>query len=242
MGYYGFPEYVPVSERKARAEKSLEKLRQKNPEISPIIIEGRTLARTWWGKAWNKNLESYADYANRIERGRSYVRHGAVLDLKIMPGKILALVQGSGRKPYQVEIKIKVLQQQIWQKTIAQVSGKIDSLQKLLAGKFPKELEEFFIKPKEGLFPHPKEIEFDCSCPDYASMCKHVAAVLYGVGARLDENPALFFVLREVNLAELISKAIVEKSEILLEKSTQKSSRVIGDDNLGDIFGIELKK
>lgn len=241
MGYYGFPEYVPVAEKKAKAQKSLEKLRKQNPDICPVIINGRNLANTWWGKAWNKNLESYSDYSNRLERGRSYARHGSVLDLKIMAGKILALVQGSGRKPYQVEISIQVLNEPIWKQITTQCLGKIDSLQELLEGKFPKALVELFTTPGKGLFPTPKEIKFNCSCPDYASMCKHVAAVLYGVGARLDENPALFFLLRDVSLDELISKAIIEKSEILLEKSTQMSSRVIGDEDLGAIFGIDLE-
>jgi hypothetical protein len=110
MSYYGFPEYVPVAERKRKAQQAVEKLKKKNPDISPVIIEGRKLVRTWWGKAWNDNMESYSDYGNRIGRGRSYVRNGAVLDLKIEKGTVIALVQGSSAKPYKIEIQIRQIE------------------------------------------------------------------------------------------------------------------------------------
>jgi len=241
MSYYGFSEYVPVAQKKARAQKSLEKLRKSNPDIAPIIINGRKLARTWWGIAWNGNLESYSDYSNRIGRGRSYARQGAVLDLKITPGKIAALVQGSESKPYQINITIEPLSKNIWEAITKACEGKIDSLQELIDGKFPKALGELFTVQGKGLFPSPKEIYLNCSCPDWANMCKHVAAVLYGVGARLDENPALFFVLRNVNIDELVSKAIAQKSETLLKKSSRRSGRVIDDGDISAMFGIEME-
>jgi uncharacterized Zn finger protein len=217
MAYnYGFPEYVPVAEKRRKAQQSVDKLKKKNPDISPIIIEGTKIAKTWWGKAWNNNLERYSDYANRIGRGRSYVRHGAILDLQITAGKISALVQGSQTKPYQITITIKPLAKVTWEKIIRACEGKLDSLPELMEGKFPKALADIFTAPNQGLFPSPKEITMECSCPDWAVMCKHVAAVLYGVGARLDNSPALFFVLRQVNIDDLISKAIAQKSESLL--------------------------
>ena len=241
MSYYdGFPEYVTVAEKRARAQRAVENLRKKNPDISPIVIEGRKLVRTWWGKAWNDNLERYSDYANRIERGRSYVRHGAVLDLKIAPGKITALVQGTDAKPYKIDIAIQLLDKTMWDTITKTCEGKIDSLQELLEGKFPKALTELFTEKGKGLFPAPKQISLNCSCPDWAVMCKHVAAVLYGVGARLDENPGLFFVLRDVNMDDLVAKAIADKSEILLRKSGQKSSRVIDNNDISAMFGIEM--
>ena len=156
------------------------------------MIEGTAIARTWWGKAWNKNLESYADYHNRIGRGRSYVRHGAVLDLQIGSGLVESLVQGSRSRPYSVTIRIKAMGKKNWEEIKTASQGKLDSLQELLAGKFPKGLGEIFTTQGKGLFPSPKEIDFDCSCPDWASMCKHVAATLYGIGARLDQDPELF--------------------------------------------------
>ncbi|MBW2612824.1 MAG: hypothetical protein JRE12_10775, partial [Deltaproteobacteria bacterium] len=114
MSDWRFARYVSVGEKRAKALKKLKQLRKKNPNIEPVVVEGRTLAKTWWGKAWNNNLERYADYANRIGRGRSYIRHRAVLDLQIEPGKVTALVQGSRAKPYSVSIKIRKLSKKTW--------------------------------------------------------------------------------------------------------------------------------
>ncbi|WP_411681488.1 SWIM zinc finger family protein [Clostridium thailandense] len=238
MGYYGFYEYVSVEEKREKAKKSLEKLKKKNPDISPIIIEGRTIASKWWGKAWNKNLESYADFSNRIGRGRSYVRNGAVLDLKIKEGEVLALVQGSGSKPYNVVISIDKLSKTKWEKVTEICNHKIDTMETLLAGKFPKEFDEMFSASKNGLFPSPKEIHFKCSCPDSARMCKHIAAVLYGVGARLDEDPILFFKLRDIDFQELLKKSMEEKMQSMLKNADKKSKRVIEDTDIFDLFGV----
>ncbi len=241
MSYdYGYQRYVPVAEKKAKAIKSFEKLKKKKPDITPIIIKSRKLARTWWGEAWNDNLESYSDYANRLPRGRSYVRYRAILDLKINPEKITALVHGSSSKPYQVDITIKPLSKNTWKSISNSCEGKIDSLQELIDGKFPETLKDIFTTQGKGLFPAPKEISLNCSCPDYATMCKHVTAVLYGVGSRLDEDPSLFFTLRNINIDELISQAITQKSETLLKKSNKKSSRVIDEDDISSMFGIDI--
>jgi len=238
---YGFPRYVSVAEKRARARRKLEQLRKKHPDIRPVVIEGNTLVRTWWGKAWNGNLSKYADYANRIGRGRSYVRHGAVLDLRIGPGKVEALVQGSRGSPYTTTIKIKPLSEPVWKQIKAACAGQLASLQELLAGRFPKGLAELFTAKGSGLFPAPREIEFHCSCPDYASMCKHVAAVLYGIGARLDEDPSLFFVLRRVKMDDLITQTVRDQSKRLLKQAKKKTSRVIDDADLGEVFGIEIE-
>ena len=238
---YGFPRYVSVAEKKAKAERKLKALRKKNPEIKPVTIEGRALAKNWWGKSWNKNLECYADYANRIGRGRSYVRHGAVLDLHISPGQINAMVMGSTSSPYRVSITIKPVPENHWRSIRKECKGKMDSLKQLMAGKFPKTLEEVFTRKGKGLFPAPKEISLDCSCPDWAVMCKHVAAVLYGVGARLDQDPSLFFVLRKADVKDLVSETVKETKKELLKKSGKKSSRMIEDNSqLSELFGIDL--
>ncbi|RPJ82137.1 MAG: hypothetical protein EHJ94_02795, partial [Deltaproteobacteria bacterium] len=189
--YYGFPQYVSVGEKRAKAERKLKQLKKKNTDIQPIVLEGSAIAKTWWGKEWNKNLERYADYSNRIGRGRSYIRHGAVLDLKIKPGQVEALVQGSRSNPYSVFISIEPIPKKNWDAIKQSCKGKMDSLKKLIAGEFPKTLGAIFTQEGNGLFPVPKEIKFKCSCPDWASMCKHVAATLYGVGARLDQDPHL---------------------------------------------------
>ncbi|MBU4260276.1 MAG: hypothetical protein KKC76_00155 [Proteobacteria bacterium] len=240
MSYWGYPRYVSVAEKKAKAEKKLKQLQKKNPGIQPVVIEGNILARTWWGKSWNQNLERYADYANRIGRGRSYVRHGAVLDLKIDTGKVTALVQGSTSRPYEVEIKIQAISQANWSAIKKQCEGQLKSLQDLLAGKFPKILADIFFAEEKGLFPSPQAISFDCSCPDWASMCKHVAAALYGIGARFDEDPSLFFKLRGADTGDLITRAVKDKTEELLAKTKTKSAKVIVDADLADIFGIDL--
>ena len=232
--------YVSVAERKAKADKKLKQLKKKNPKIKPVIIEGNTLANTWWGKAWNKNLEKYADYANRIGRGRSYVRHGSVLDLQIESNRIKAMVSGSRSKPYTVEIHIKEIPKKNWMRIRKKCEGQLDSLQELLAGNFPKDLQEIFTTKGEGLFPSPKEISFDCSCPDWASMCKHVSATLYGVGARLDEDPELFFKLRNVKIKDLISQAVSAKTSKLLSQSKKKSQKALDDTDLSSLFGIDL--
>ncbi|MDD5602873.1 MAG: hypothetical protein PHG48_02165 [Eubacteriales bacterium] len=237
-GYY---KYVSASEIKRKAQKKIESLKKKNPGISPVILTGNKIAGTWWGKAWNDNLESYSDYYNRIGRGRSYVRNGAVLDLKIEQGIIKALVQGSRAKPYEVMIVIKPLQSVVWESIVRDCAGKIGTLQELIEGKFPKALAELFTAKGKGLFPEPKEISMGCSCPDWAGMCKHIAAALYGVGARLDNDATLFFKLRSINVGDLISAAIEKKTETMLGKSGSKSSRIIKDSNVNDIFGIELE-
>ncbi|MFH1929963.1 MAG: SWIM zinc finger family protein [Pseudomonadota bacterium] len=243
MGYWGYyPPYVSVAEKRAKAAKKFKQLKKKNPDIKPILLEGSGIAKTWWGKSWNLNLERYADYSNRIGRGRSYVRHGAVLDLQINSGKVESLVQGTRSKPYSVSVKIKAVNKKIWKEIKSACEGRLDSLQELLAGKFPKALGEIFTIQGEGLFPSPKEIEFSCSCPDWAYMCKHVAATLYGIGTRLDEEPGLFFKLRKVKMEDLVTQAVEDKTRKLLKKAKKKTARVIADSDLADVFGIDMEE
>lgn len=240
MSYFRFPRYVSVAEKRARAEKKIRQLKKKNPNLAPVILEGRSLAKTWWGKSWNENLERYADYSNRIGRGRSYVRHMAVLDLGIRPGSVKALVQGSRNKPYAVEIGIQALKKSNWKKITAGCADRLDSMQDLLDGKFPRDLSHLFMQKGHGLFPSPKEIQFSCSCPDWASMCKHVAAVLYGIGARLDEDPSLFFVLRKANLDDLIAKTVDNAAVKYIRQAEENRPPVVAEEDLGAVFGIDM--
>ncbi|MCP4119382.1 MAG: hypothetical protein GY737_29090 [Desulfobacteraceae bacterium] len=238
----GFPKYVSVAEKRAKAEKKLEQLKKKNPDIAPIEIKGRKLAESWWGISWNKNLESYADFSNRIGRGRSYVRHGAVLDLRIEEGRIISLVQGSASRPYKVEISIKKLPPKVWKNIIRECRGEIGSLGLLVEGKLPKAMEAVLTDPENGIFPSPSEIGFDCSCPDWAFMCKHVAATLYGVGARLDQDPSLFFTLRGVKMEALVSQAVKDEADALIKRAKSKGSkRIIQDADLSSAFGIDME-
>ncbi|MDP2643631.1 MAG: hypothetical protein Q8P24_01695, partial [Desulfobacterales bacterium] len=242
MAFWNRFEYVTVDEKRRKAARSLQKLKKKNQDIRPVVVEGRTIAATWWGKAWNENLERYADYSNRIGRGRSYVRNGAVLDLQIRPGEVEALVQGRRSNPYKVMICIKELSKTGWSRIKKASQGQLDSLQELLSGKFPKALGEIFTERAKGLFPEPREIKFSCSCPDWASMCKHVAAVLYGISARLDEEPALFFILRNAAMRELVTEAVEGKTKELLKKAGRKSHRIMEKVDLSEIFGIDLEQ
>ena len=239
MGSWSFPRYVSKAEKQAKASKKIEQLKKKK-DVRPVIIQGSAIARTWWGKSWNQNLDRYADYSNRIGRGRSYIRHGAILDLQISAGEVAALVQGSRSKPYEISVKIKKLDKAHWQQLVASCSGMFDSLPEILAGRVPKELSELLLGRDAGLFPSLKEISFACSCPDWAHMCKHVAATLYGIGVRLDEDAKLLFTLRGTNADDLVSRTVTTRAESLLEKAVKKSSRIIDDADLSELFGIDL--
>ena len=199
-----WPAYVPVAERRRKAELAMAKLRKKGDTVSPVKIEGRVIASTFWGKAWCDNLESYRDYANRLERGRTYVRNGSVVDLQIAPREVTATVSGS--ELYKVKVSIGEVPRKQWKSICADCAGGINSLVELLQGRFSKGVMERICRQGAGLFPKPAEIRFSCSCPDYASMCKHVAAVLYGVGARLDAQPELLFRLRAVDENDLLAR------------------------------------
>jgi len=233
--YDRWPRYVPVSERRAKAARELAKRMKKGQSASPIAIEGRTIAASFWGKSWCDNLERYSDYSNRLPRGRTYVRNGSVVDLRIANGSVQALVSGSSL--YKVEVKIAAVPQTQWSAVCSDCSGAIDSLVELLQGRFSKAVMTRICQEKTGLFPSPKEIQFTCSCPDYASMCKHIAAVLYGIGARLDTNPELLFVLRAVDHLELIAHA---GKDIAQGKKVPGSKRVLDSEDLSGIFGIDI--
>src|SRR6202521_611305 len=202
---YEWKPYVPVAERRRKAMREMEKRKKKGHAVSPVTVEGRTIAKTFWGKSWCENLEGYSDYANRLPRGRTYVRNGSVLDLQITPGAIRALVSGSGL--YKVELTVAPVAKSRWKSICEDCAGAIDSLVELLQGRFSKGVMERICRQNHGLFPAPKEIALSCSCPDWADMCKHVAAVLYGIGARFDRQPELLFRLHDVDHAELITKA-----------------------------------
>lgn len=233
-GYgYEWAPYVSVAERKAKAAKHIEKERKKGKNFSPIVIEGRTISKTFWGKAWCENLESYSTYANRLPRGRTYARNGSIIDFQVEKGKILAQVMGSSL--YQVNITIAQMEKAKWESLTTVCAGKIDSLIELLQGKFSKAVMEILTEKEHGLFPKPKEIRMRCSCPDSATMCKHVAAVLYGMGASLDQNPEWLFTLRHVDHLDLI--ASVDVNNALIQS---KGPQDLQDEDLSQLFGIDI--
>ena len=234
--YYGFRPYVPVAQRRVQAQKAAKKMSGKGRVLAPIQIEGRVIATTFWGQAWCKNLESYSDYANRLPRGRTYLRNGSVIDLQIAAGSVTALVQGSSL--YTLTIKIAPLNAKRWGAFKERCAGRVTNLIDLLQGRLSKEILADLTAHGTGLFPAPAEIELGCSCPDWADMCKHVAAVLYGVGARLDKEPALFFTLRGVDMQELITAASAAATADLTENGPSETALVGAD--LAAIFGVEL--
>jgi uncharacterized Zn finger protein len=211
------------------------KLAGKGHPVSPVVLEGRAIATTFWGKAWCENLERYSDYENRLPRGRAYVRNGSVVDLQIAPGEIKAMVSGSSL--YKVVVKIAPVSKPRWKAICADCAGAIDSLVELLQGRFSKGVMERVCREQTGLFPSPREIQLSCSCPDWAEMCKHVAAVLYGIGARLDRQPELLFRLHDIDEKELIAGA---GKALPLAGKSPAASKVLGGENLSAIFGLDM--
>lgn len=234
IGTYSQP---TTGELRKKVEVSRKKEAKKGNVLEPVIVQGRTIAKNWWGKAWCDNLEQYADFESRLDRGKRYVRTGAVLDLKIQKGKILARVQGTRKTPYKVEIRISPLSEEKCQHIIDKCGRKLENVEALMAGNFPEEMQELF-QGKEGLFPTPREISFSCSCPDWALMCKHVAAALYGVGVRLDEQPLLFFELRGIDAGRFIDVTLANRVEQMLANADCKSPRIMDDVDLMGLFGV----
>lgn len=234
MGYWNqWAPYVPVAERRAKAKREAAKLGKKGETLEPVAIEGRTIARSFWGKAWCTHLESYSDYANRLPRGRSYLSNGLVVDLKVERGRVRARVYGSSL--YAIDVRVRPLAATRWKTIRSACSGRIDSLVELLQGRIADDVMRRMCDRATGLFPAPAEIELECSCPDYAGMCKHIAAALYGVGARLDAAPELLFKLRGVDHLDLVAEA----TSVALPQAAPAADALQGED-LSALFGIEL--
>jgi uncharacterized Zn finger protein len=243
MAWYGnggwdyYPPYVSVAERKAQGALALARLLRKRKRTAEPVVASRKrrMTTTFWGQAWADNLERYADLANRLARGRTYLRNGSVLDLAIAGGRVEAYVAGSAL--YRVTIGIAPLVKARWGRVVTRCTGRIGSLVGLLRGELSDDVLAALTDVKDGLFPEPREITFDCSCPDSAGVCKHVAAVLYGVGIRLDTRPELFFLLRQVDQAELLSSATAGA----VSRGRPAAGKRIAADRLSAVFGIELE-
>lgn len=235
MHHYQWAPYVSVAQRRREAERAMAKLQKQGHPVSPVRIEGRTIAKTFWGKAWCENLEGYSDYSNRLPRGRTYVRNGSVLDLQMAAGEIKARVSGS--HIYTVDVKVTPVTAALWQSICRDCAGAIDSLIELLQGRFSLGVMERLCRRPTGLFPSPKEIKFSCSCPDWATMCKHVAAVLYGIGARLDTQPELLFRLRKVDEKDLVIHA---GAAAPLSRKQPAAGKVLASEDLSALFDLDL--
>ncbi len=227
--------YVSQAQRRRRAAIEMAKLKKKGHPVAPVVLQGRTIASTFWGKAWCDNLEGYSDYDNRLPRGRTYVRNGSVVDLQIAPAKAIARVSGSDL--YEVRVDIAPVPKTRWKSVCRDCAGGIDSLVELLQGRFSKGVMERICRQGSGLFPAPEEIRFSCSCPDWASMCKHVAAVLYGIGSRLDDKPELLFRLRKVDEKDLLAGAA---TGFPMSRKKPAAGKVLDAADLSGIFGLDL--
>ena len=234
MAYGRWPKYVSVAQRRAKATKALRKLEKKGLKIEPVEVSGNKIARTFWGKAWCDHLEKFSDFENRLPRGRTYVRNGSVCHLTISKGRIEAIVTGS--ELYNIKIDIAPLPAKKWKKVRDQCAGQIGSMLELLQGRFSDNVMKIVTDQKSGLFPQPSEIKLACDCPDWAEMCKHIAAVLYGVGARLDQQPELLFLLRNVDHEALITAEL----EITSTTSKRGKGRRLATSDLSDVFGIDI--
>jgi uncharacterized Zn finger protein len=235
MSYYGWQAYVPVAGKRRQAERKLAKLKKQGRSVAPVRIEGRTITKSFWGKSWCVNLERYSDYENRLPRGRTYVRNGSVIDLQIAKGEISAMVAGS--ELYQIKIAIAPVTRARWKSICRDCAGTVDSLVELLQGRLANGVMDRVCREGDGLFPSPTEIKLSCSCPDWADMCKHVAAVLYGVGARLDEKPQLLFVLRDVDENEMLASAGQDSP---LTRAAPGAAKVLDESDVAALFGLEM--
>lgn len=198
-----YPRYVPVDEQRARTVSEIQELRARGVTVQPIELRGRTIARNFWGRRWCEHLESFSEYAARLAHGRAYVRNGSICHLAIDPGVVDAMVVGSTL--YHVSIRIRRLESPAWAAIRRACAGRIGSVPELHEGLLPGDLAAVITDRDAGLFPQPGEIVPSCECGERATMCKHAAAVLSGIGSRLDDSPELLFRLRGVNEAELIS-------------------------------------
>ncbi len=234
---YEWRSYVTQGERRQQAKARLQQLRKAGRIVSPVEISGRKIATTFWGKSWCENLERYSDYANRLPRGRTYARNGSVIDLQIAPGVVTALVSGS--EIYTVTIRIAPVPPARWRGICAACAGGIDSLVELLQGRFSDAVMARLCQQGRGLFPTPREIEIACTCPDWASLCKHVAAVLYGIGARFDHMPELLFRLRRVDERDLVARAGEGLSRSMTRRKPA-AAKVLASDDLSQVFGVDF--
>jgi uncharacterized Zn finger protein len=237
MARFGWKRYIPAAVRRRRTARDIARFAEKGKPLSPVVVDRRAIATTFWGKAWCDNLERYSDFANRLPRGRSYVRSGAVVDLQMTPGAVSARVSGS--RLYRVKVNVTPVPQPRWAAICGDCAGEIDSLVELLQGQLSTGVMTRLCQATTGLFPSPAEINFTCSCPDWAFMCKHVAAVLYAIGARLDAQPELLFLLRQVDQQDLIATG---GSDLARGKTKPAAAKVLETDDLSSLFGIEISQ
>ena len=198
------------------------------PTAKPVTVKNGIKAKskrgaigeTWWSKRWISVLESF-NMGARLTRGRSYARKGQVVSIKITTGHVTAKVQGTRRKPYEVTIRLEPLSDNDWANVTDVMVSRAIFAAKLLSGEMPKNIEEAFGDAKTSLFPTSKrELDTDCSCPDWANPCKHIAAVYYLLAERFDEDPFLIFKLRGRSKKGIIAALGKKRTATAQDEST----------------------
>lgn len=225
-----FEEDPPSSHDRIRvAAEATARAKARGKPFEPVVGTGRKLARSVWGQAWCRHIESFHDFQNRLPRGRTYLRSGSVADLRIEPGRISARV--AGRRLYEARIDVAACPTTTWNAVVESCRGGVSSLVALLEGRLPDAMLRQMGEVEDGLFPDLRQVKLSCSCPDWARLCKHLAAVLYGVGVRLDERPDLLFVLRRVDPQDLVDTRALP--------STPSAEDTLTED-LSGLFGVEI--
>jgi uncharacterized Zn finger protein len=213
----------------------------------PLKVEGGiktkseygAIGSTWWSKRWVGVLESF-NMGARLTRGRSYARQGQVISIDVQPGLVKAKVQGSRPRPYNVEIHLKPLSDQDWDKVTDAMADQAIFAAKLLAGEMPTNIEEAFSAAKISLFPTAaRELETACSCPDWANPCKHIAAVYYLLAERFDEDPFLIFKLRGRTKEQIIEVLRQKRVETLPAESASPSADVVDATETENTLSLE---
>ncbi|MBR1375137.1 MAG: SWIM zinc finger family protein [Cardiobacteriaceae bacterium] len=240
MSFYGQYRKLSQAELKEKARNTIEKLRSKGQELQPVEITGRHIATSWWAKAWVDNLDRYADWDYRVDRGKSYVRANCVIDLRVSRGKILGQVIGTRSNPYQVHISIDPMHKANIQTLLDSINQKAESLEKLILGDFPETLKDKLYAAKDGIFPSVDEIHLSCNCPDYADLCKHAASVLLSLAPRIDSNPTVLFELRGIDMNDFIQTSVSNIVSNMVSNANQPSQRILtaSDEELSQIFGV----
>jgi len=198
----------------------------------------RAFGKTWWAKKWIEALEILGrDYSNRLPRGRTYARRGAVKDLVITPGEVMARVQGTRRTPYRVKIRLKALTDKQWQKVVKVLAERAIFAAKLLSGEMPPNIDEVFNSCGLSLFPaKANELETSCSCPDWANPCKHIAATHYVLAEVFDRDPFLLFELRGRTKEKVLEELRAARS---LQDSAEEESLAVREKEILEKMAID---
>jgi uncharacterized Zn finger protein len=231
---------IPRNKTSKRLEQDLAEKRADGAALEPMLpTNARGLSETFWGQAWNKHLQVYADQVSSLNSGRKHYRKGLVMDLDIHKGRITAFV--AHHRLWEVQLHLATLDAESWRELRQAALGKIDDVADLLAGEVPKALLEKLTQPETGLFPAPSDIKAICGCLDHSRLCEHAAAVLYAVSTKLDSSPELLFRLRGGQPQDLLAK-LEEVVTDLTQATPEATERqaALGHQSLSDLFGIDI--